>query len=729
MKDRMRRITALLLCLLMTFSLAACGNGGDNAADSQNGTVPSGNNAANETPSADDEAGGFVVADTDEEIYMNNFGEFYEAYQAAMEAETVSERHALLAVAEAKALEASGGTPVCADAADWQMTRQVYRTGGYASWRGGMTDYSQLVLTNEIITAEDNQHLTNLWNELRGTGTYADEAVTYLTGKGYTFDDSFDRLFTVVPTTWDIHASANGNDTILVRPTFDYLFYYNAEGDLMPHLASDYEVSDDGLTYTIHIREGLSWVDSQGRKVAEITADDWVAAAQHRGDLQKPSNLDIYIDGMAEYRTGETTDFSTVGIKAVDKYTLTYTLIQPVPYFLSMMVGNEFVPLCRSYFISQGGAFGVAEFAEASTSASYTYGIDQNHIAYCGQFICTNVTDKNSINFVLNDAYWKADDVAIKAINIIYNSGGDVTRTYTDFRNGNIVGMTLDTANLETAKANGDFEKYGVLTEVGRTTSVLWFNLHRQAYANVADGAVASLKTDMEKEVSAAAFQNVHFRRALAHSLDRATYLGASLGEDLKYVSIRNTITPGDFAMLAEDVTIDINGELITFPAGTWYGEIIQAQLDADGFPVTVWDEENQTTDGWDAWYNPELAMEEMKIAIDELAALGYDVSEELPIVIDYPTEIYDEVSQNQGYILKTSMETALNNLIRVDNVPINDFSEYSNILNNVNSGAEVNEDMGGESIIGSDYDDPQCYLEGLRPYGDGLLTPRMGLW
>ena len=328
---------------------------------------------------------------------------------------------------------------------------------------------------------------------------------------------------------------------------------------------------------------------SQGRIVAEITADDWVAAAQHRGDLQRPSKLDTYIAGMEEYRMGETVDFNTVGVKAVDKYTLEYTLVSPTPYFMSMMVSNEFVPLCRSYFLSQGGTFGVAEFTEASSGAGYTYGVDQNHIAYCGQFICTNVTEKNSINFVLNKEYWKGDNVALKAINVIYDSGGDITRTYTNFMEGTVIGLTLNTANLETAKANGDFDKYGILSEVGRATITLWFNLHRQTYANVADGAVPSQKTEEEKAVSAAAFQNVHFRRALAHSIDRSTYLSISLGEDLKDVNIRNTMTPGDFSMLQEDTVIDINGVPTTFAKGTWYGEIIQAQLDADGFPVTVW--------------------------------------------------------------------------------------------------------------------------------------------
>lgn len=44
-------------------------------------------------------------------------------------------------------------------------------------------------------------------------------------------------------------------------------------------------------------------------------------------------------------------------------------------------------------------------------------------------------------------------------------------------------------------------------------------------------------------------------------------------------------MTPGTYVSLEEDATIDINGVATTFPAGTWYGEIVQAQLDADEFP------------------------------------------------------------------------------------------------------------------------------------------------
>ena len=59
------------------------------------------------------------------------------------------------------------------------------------------------------------------------------------------------------------------------------------------------------------------------------------------------------------------------------------------------------------------------------------------------------------------------------------------------------------------------------------------YKRQRQTYANVADGAAASQKTEEQKEASSAALQNQHFRIALARSIDRATYVSQSLGEEM----------------------------------------------------------------------------------------------------------------------------------------------------------------------------------------------------
>ena len=79
--------------------------------------------------------------------------------------------------------------------AGYWMTRSVYRSTGYAPWRGTMTDYSQQIITNEIITTEDYDHLKELCRDLSGTGTYIEEARKYLTEKGYTFADTYRGTF------------------------------------------------------------------------------------------------------------------------------------------------------------------------------------------------------------------------------------------------------------------------------------------------------------------------------------------------------------------------------------------------------------------------------------------------------------------------------------------------------------------------------------------------------
>ena len=522
------------------------------------------------------------------------------------------------------------------------------------------------------------------------------------------------------------------NNLTIPANVVDTLIEYDRYGVLQPSLAESWEHNEDYTEWTFHIREGVVWVDSQGRKVADLTADDWVAGLQHVADAGG-SAVNILLgvlDGLDAYVYGETTDFSTVGIKAVDDYTLQYTLTEECPYFMTMIADPCFTPMSRSYYLSQGGVFGKDEYTNAMSSNTYTYGTDQDHIAYCGPYLCTNVTVKNSINYIANESYWNADNVQIKAVNFIYDDGSDVTREYNDFTVDG-VGTTIvfDTAQLEIAKDDGNFEKYVHIAPNVTNIFLMWFNENRQVYANVPDGACVSLKTEEQKEVSRAALQNQHFRLALAYSIDRASYIAQNLGEDLKYVCLRNGYVPGDFVSLEEDVTVDINGTPVTFEAGTFYGEIVQAQVTADGYPFKVWDEETHSSDGFDGWYNVENAMSELEAAIADLQAMGYEISAENPVVLDYPYSAYSETATNQAVVLKTCIEQALGGMVQLSLIECQDSTENLNSWYNTNSGAEYNYDLGGLGGIGADFGDPETYLDGLLPYGDGFAIRKMGIW
>ena len=147
--------------------------------------------------------------------------------------------------------------------------------------------------------------------------------------------------------------------------------------------------------------------------------------------------------------------------------------------------------------------------------------------------------------------------------------------------------------------------------------------------------------------------QNVHFRRALAMGLDRGAYLAQQVGDDLKYASMRNSYTPGNFVTLEEEVTVDINGTEKTYPAGTYYGQIVQDQIDADGVKITVWDptanESAGSSDGYDGWYNADNSWEEMSQAVEELAADGLTIDADNPIQMDVVYASSSEVFTNRA--------------------------------------------------------------------------------
>ena len=121
--------------------------------------------------------------------------------------------------------------------------------------------------------------------------------------------------------------------------------------------------------------------------------------------------------------------------------------------------------------------------------------------------------------------------------------------------------------------------------------------------------------------------------------------------------------------------------------------------------------------------------MAELELAIADLQAMGYEVSEENPVVLDYPYSAYNETATNQAVVLKTCIEEALGGMVVVSLVDCQDSTENLNNWFNTNSGAEYNYDLGGLGGIGADFGDPETYLDGLLPYGDGFAIRKMGLW
>ena len=743
------KLMAVLLVLTMMLSLVACA-GNEKPADT---TAPATTEPApteEVTEPVDVYTGpdweAISAMDYDEAsdaLYEYNLGEFNTYYQdAKSEVIDLDLRLAKMAIAEAKLMESGVFMPVYGNGGAYAMNRAVPRSATTTSW--GLDEYRfyTTLVTNELIKSTDRDALTALWGESEDADAWFAAAKAYLADKGYTLTDTWNFFTSYEIATWDCIASSYTSDAYFIAPTYSPLLEYDAKDVQQPALAESVEVNEDGTVYTFHLRQGVKWVDQQGREIGEVTADDWVASMAHLIDNNDAlgylmtSSDGCGIKNYDAYLNGEVTDFAEVGVKAIDDYTLEYTLEAPFPAFLSMMGYGCFAPLNRAFYKAQGGTFSV----DGDEYTSGNYGTSPANIAYCGAYLVKNFTEKNVTSYVANPAYWNAEAVNTPNINMYYNDGSDTLRAYNEAKAGTVAGCSFNSSALVLAKEEKPegadetyFDLYSYTTKNDATCYCGWVNVNRASFANFNDNTVGvSTKSEEEKVRTRDALSNQNFRLVLAMAFDRGAFNATIVGEDLKFAALKNSYTPGTFQKTADEVTVDINGTATTFPAGTYFGVIEQAQLDADGVPLKVWDPEADagagSGDGFDGWYNADNAVAYLDKAIEELAQIGVEVSAEKPIHIDVPYGSFSESVTNRVNAYKQSIENVTGGKIIIDLVAFADSTSYTYAYYRNSNGAEANYDTApGVSGWGPDYGDAQSYLDTIQPYG--YMCKSIGLY
>ncbi len=728
----MKKLLAMLLAVVMVVALVACGGKTPTPVDP--GTEDPGTEDPTPTPESPLAAEAWkydtanYTADS-EAVYNSMLSGYYENYQKALGTTNVAERYALEAIAEAKLLDAAIMLPTTTKGGNYAISRVAPKTANTTLWGNDSDRFHNVVVATEFITPADRNEIKAHWAEVAGTGTFESWVREYLTGKGYTLMDTYTLGYTSDPQKWDGLATYRSADSEAIVNTVDGLLEYDIENVQQPALAESYTVNDDNTVFTFKLRQGAQWSDSQGRVIAEVKADDFVAGMQHLLDAQQgleglAANDGVKIVNAQAYIDGEVTDFAEVGVKALDDYTVEYTLEEPCTWFTTLLGYNPFFPLCRSYYEAQGGKFG-SEFN--MDDESYLYASDPDHMAYCGPYLVTNFTEANTIVFEANPNYWNKDNITIKTITWLFNDGSDDLKAYNDAKAGTIAGCGLNSAAVEAAKADGTFDQYAYVSDTDATSYMAFFNVMRNQFVNMNDATIGvSTKTVAQAEAYNKAMANIHFRHALATSLDRGAYNAISVGEELKFNNLRNSYVPGNFVKLPEDATVEINGTATTFPAGTYYGEIMQAQLDADGFAIKVWDPTADnglgSGDGYDGWYNPTYCQSELAIAVTELAAEGVEISAENPIVVEIPYAGNSEVRTNRANVIKQSIEASFQGLVKVQLIDCVDTDGWLYAGYYPDYGYQMNADFMDVSGWGPDYGDPQTYLATMTPAPGGMI-------
>jgi ABC-type oligopeptide transport system substrate-binding subunit/class 3 adenylate cyclase len=116
---------------------------------------------------------------------------------------------------------------------------------------------------------------------------------------------------------------------------FDRLVEAWPERTIVPSLAERWEISDDGLRYVFHLREGLTWSDG-----TQLTAHDVEFGIKRVLDPTSPgSSVAIYfaLENGEDIYLGRSTDWDAVGVRALDDRTVEFRLTAPAPYFMSVM--------------------------------------------------------------------------------------------------------------------------------------------------------------------------------------------------------------------------------------------------------------------------------------------------------------------------------------------------------------------------------------------------------
>ena len=711
----MKKLVALLLAVCLIGSLAAC--------------APAGNNG--DTVEYVDPFAQYTDYDElSRAVYDKVLGEFLTYYNDALDEESESMRYAKMAIAEAKLLGAGIFLPTTSQGGNYAMTKIAPYTNTPILFGNDTYRFHDRIVTNEPIKAADIAAMKAEWTKKVGTGEYEAFVKQYLADKGYTIKDTATFYFDADPTYWDVLETSYAADSEILVQTYDGLIEYDMENQPKPALAESFTVSEDGLKYTFKLRQGVVWVDNQKREVAKLTADDFVAGMQHMMDAK--GGLEYLVcAGCAnivnadEYVAGTVTDFAQVGVKALDDYTVEYTLTEPTSYFPTMLGYGVFAPMSRSYYESKGGKFG-AEYD--NTAETYLYGKDPDSIAYCGPYVITSFTSNNSIVLEANTSYWNKDGNNLKSFTYMYTDGTDHQKMYDDFFNGVVDTLGMTTQRVAIAKEKGTFDTYAYVSDTDATSYCGFLNLRRAIYANSTDATIGvSPKSDAEKVRAGAAMLNEHFRLAVVMGIDRGTYNAQSVGEDLKFNSLINTYVPGTYCNLAEEITVKIGDADKTYAAGTFYGQIVQDQLTADGVKLTVW--KDGASSGFDGWYSKENAAAEMAKAIEELEALGIEISAEKPIYLDFPVRADSEVSKNQKNVMKQSIEEATAGCIKVNLVEYATRDDYLAATYRFNVGSDANYDLNDGSGWGPDYGDPSTYLGTMLPDYAGYMTKSLGIF
>lgn len=197
------------------------------------------------------------------------------------------------------------------------------------------------------------------------------------------------------PTTIDPGIAQDIPSMAVARAAFDGLLRLGTDGELHEAVAERYDVSEDQLTWTFHLR------DTQWSNGDPVTAHDFEYAWKRVLDPATGSGYAYqmyYLKNGAKAHSGEV-PMDEVGVKAIDDKTLVVTLENPAPYFPQLVASVTYFPVNKQ----------VVEANPQWANEADTYVVN-------GPFVIKEWQHKSKIEFAKNENYWDKDQVKLSAM-------------------------------------------------------------------------------------------------------------------------------------------------------------------------------------------------------------------------------------------------------------------------------------------------------------------------
>ena len=236
-----------------------------------------------------------------------------------------------------------------------------------------------------------------------------------------------------------LNSSVDG--ACLAANSFAGLYTYDANNQTVPACAESYSVSEDGLTYTVTLKDGLKWSDG-----SDLTAADFEYSWKRAVDPKTAADYGYMYSGFDGYEEG------ALNVTATDAKTLVFVLSAPCAYIEDLMAFPTFYPVKQSE---------VEKFEDWETAPGH-WCQDAGFVSN-GAFVCTGWNHDESMTYEKNPYYYDADKVSLQKLEFMLSD--DDTAIFAAYNAGNLdFADTVPTDEIASLLSNPEFH---IVDELG----------------------------------------------------------------------------------------------------------------------------------------------------------------------------------------------------------------------------------------------------------------------